>query len=111
VPKIIDHAAALAGLHGHLAAIPAESLPADVAEHVAAALRAAEHFLDAADALHKVRTQPTISVDEYSAVIGVDRQTAYAAAKRGDIPTVGVGRRVRVPSAPVRRLLGLDEVA
>ena len=41
--------------------------------------------------------------------LGIGRNTAYAAAKRGEIPTIRCGRQYRVPTAAFRRLLGLDE--
>lgn len=39
------------------------------------------------------------------------RSAAYNAAERGDIPTIRIGRRLVVPTAALRRMLGLDEVA
>ena len=55
--------------------------------------------------------RPTLDIDEYAALLGVSRSTAYLAARRGEIPIVRVGRRLRVPTAAVRRLLQLDEPA
>ena len=36
------------------------------------------------------------------------RSATYDAAKRGDIPTIRLGRRIVVPTARLRALLGLD---
>jgi excisionase family DNA binding protein len=47
----------------------------------------------------------TISVDEAAAVLGVERHTAYNGVKRGDIPSIRVGRRIRVPVAALSRML------
>lgn len=58
--------------------------------------------------LDEALSQATISVPEAGAVFfGLARNGAYAAARRGDIPTVTVGGKVRVPVAPVAEKLGL----
>jgi excisionase family DNA binding protein len=49
----------------------------------------------------------TISVEEAGRWLGVSRNTAYEAAGRGEIPTIRIGRLLRVPVAPFERLLGL----
>jgi excisionase family DNA binding protein len=46
----------------------------------------------------------TISVQEAGIVCGVGRSAAYDAVHRGEIPTVRIGRRYRVP---VARLLAM----
>lgn len=45
------------------------------------------------------RQQLTITVPEAGALLGLKPRTAYDAAKRGDIPTIRVGRRLKVPTA------------
>jgi excisionase family DNA binding protein len=56
--------------------------------------------------------QPTVSVEFAGSALGISRGSAYEAARRGEIPTIKLGRRVVVPTAALRRLLGLDsEVA
>jgi excisionase family DNA binding protein len=52
---------------------------------------------------------PTLSVDEAAIVLGLARASAYQAARAGEIPTVRFGRRVRVPTAALRRMLQLDD--
>lgn len=37
------------------------------------------------------------------------RSGTYEAARRGEIPTIRFGRRVVVPTAALRRLLGLED--
>ena len=49
-----------------------------------------------------------MTVDEAGALLGLSRGSAYAAAARGEIPTIRIGRRLLVPTAALRRLLGLD---
>jgi excisionase family DNA binding protein len=46
----------------------------------------------------------TVSVPEAARILGIGRNTAYVAARRGDLPTVRIGGRVVVP---VYRLLEL----
>jgi excisionase family DNA binding protein len=50
----------------------------------------------------------TISVEEAGRWLGVSRNTAYEAAARGEIPTIKIGRLIRVPVAPFERLLGMS---
>ena len=50
---------------------------------------------------------PTISVPEAGRLLGLSRASAYAAAKRGEIPTIPIGRRLLVPTAPFLAMLGL----
>jgi hypothetical protein len=48
---------------------------------------------------------PTIDVVEAGRIIGASRNAAYAAAKRGEIPTVRIGKLVRVPIVGLAALL------
>jgi excisionase family DNA binding protein len=56
------------------------------------------------------RTQKrrTVTVAEAAEVLGISRNGAYEAAKRGEIPTVKVGRLVLVPKDALDRLLSGD---
>jgi len=47
-------------------------------------------------------------VPEAGAYIGLSRDSAYAAAHRGDLPVIRIGRRMVVPTAALRKLLGVD---
>lgn len=55
-------------------------------------------------------TRPTVTVEEAAGFLGIARGSAYEAARRGDLPTIRVGRRLLVPTAALRRMLGMDEV-
>ncbi len=57
------------------------------------------------DVMDELRSRPTISVEDYALVMGVSRSYAYNLAKVGGIPVIRVGRRLRVPSAAVLRML------
>ena len=41
-------------------------------------------------------------------LLGLGRAATYEAARRGDIPTIRFGRRITVPTAALRRMLGID---
>ena len=52
---------------------------------------------------------PTLTVEQAGLVLGLGRSSAYEAARLGTIPTVRLSpRRVVVPTAALRSLLGLD---
>jgi excisionase family DNA binding protein len=51
-------------------------------------------------------TELTISVPEAGRRLGIkSRGTAYEAAHRGDIPTIKIGRLLRVPVRALERML------
>ena len=52
--------------------------------------------------------RPTISVPEAGKFFDLKRAASYEAAKRGEIPTIRVGRALKVPTAELLRLLGLN---
>ena len=47
----------------------------------------------------------TISITEAAKVLGVGRNQAYEAARRGEIPTIKIGKRFLVPLAVLERML------
>lgn len=58
------------------------------------------------------RDQTSVSVPHAGKILAdLSKNGSYDAAKRGDIPTIRLGRRLVVPVAPLRRMLGeLPEV-
>lgn len=52
-------------------------------------------------------TASVIGVPDAARLLGISRSTAYDAARRGDLPSLRLGRRVVVPVEPLRRLLGI----
>ena len=48
----------------------------------------------------------TLSVEEAGRLLGVGRDASYRAAQNGDIPTVRIGRKLRVPIGSLSELLG-----
>ena len=55
----------------------------------------------------KVMTQPTVDVALAGRVLGVTINAAYKARELGDIPSIKVGGKWRVPTAKLREMLGL----
>jgi excisionase family DNA binding protein len=47
----------------------------------------------------------TLSIAEAAKALGVGRAAAYEAARKGQLPTIRIGRRLLVPLAELARLL------
>jgi hypothetical protein len=59
--------------------------------------------------IEELLRHPTISVTDCGMkVFGLSRNGSYDAAKRGDFKTIHLGKRIVVPTAPLRKMLGLD---
>lgn len=52
-----------------------------------------------------------MSVVEAGAILGLSRNGAYEAVKRGEIPTLKIGSRLKVPRAAFERMLAGVDVA
>jgi excisionase family DNA binding protein len=48
----------------------------------------------------------TVKIDDAAKTLGISRNTAYEAAKSGELPTIKIGKRLLVPKAALDRLLG-----
>ena len=49
------------------------------------------------------------TIEEAARLLGIGRSSAYAAARRGEIPTIPIGRRLLVPKAALHKLLDPDD--
>jgi hypothetical protein len=59
--------------------------------------------------LQELLSKPTASVPDVGRIcFGLERNAAYAAAQRGDIPSIKIGKLIRVPTAPLRKMLGIE---
>jgi excisionase family DNA binding protein len=59
-------------------------------------------------ALPDPESEPTVDLWPTAAhALGIGRNTAYDAARRGEIPTIRFGQRLRVPTAALREMLGM----
>jgi excisionase family DNA binding protein len=54
------------------------------------------------DASRQAKTQ---TVEEAAKELGIGRNQAYAAAKRGEIPTIRIGKRILVLREPFKKIL------
>jgi hypothetical protein len=62
--------------------------------------------------LERLLSKPTADVPDVGRVCyNLCRNASYAAAARGDIPTIKIGNLLKVPTAALRRQLGLEEEA
>ncbi|MES0091016.1 hypothetical protein [Mesorhizobium sp. M0030] len=58
--------------------------------------------------LEEALARPTVSVPDAGEIFyNLSRNASYEAAKRGDIPTIRIGRKIVVPVAPIAEKLGL----
>lgn len=46
-----------------------------------------------------------LTVPEAGRVLGMGRNAAYEAAKRGDLPTIRIGKLIRVPKAALHAMI------
>lgn len=46
-----------------------------------------------------------LEVPEAGALLGLNKNAAYAAAKRGDIPIIRIGRLIKVPKLAFNKML------
>ncbi len=60
-------------------------------------------------ALPNPKAQPTVTVEVAGDALGISRASAYEGVRNGEIPSIRVGRRIVVPTAALRRLLGIDD--
>jgi hypothetical protein len=59
--------------------------------------------------LELLLSKPTADVPDVGRICyNLGRNASYAAAARGDIPTIKIGYRLKVPTAALRKQLGLD---
>jgi hypothetical protein len=62
------------------------------------------------EALKNLLSNPTASIPDVGRIcFGLSRNGSYTAAADGAFPTIKVGKKtMRVPTAPLRKLLGLE---
>jgi excisionase family DNA binding protein len=52
----------------------------------------------------------TTTVEAAAKILGIGRNQAYAAAARGEIPVIRIGKRLLVPIAALERLVNGDSI-
>jgi hypothetical protein len=50
-----------------------------------------------------------VAVPTAGKAFGLGRNSTYAAVKSGELPSVRIGGKIAVPTAPLRKMLGLGE--
>jgi excisionase family DNA binding protein len=50
----------------------------------------------------------TLTVEEAAETLGISRAFAYESVRRGDIPSIRIGRRILVPKVALERMLDGD---
>lgn len=61
--------------------------------------------------LESIEGRATISVEESAKLLGIGRTAAYEAARRGELPTRRLGRRLLVPVPALLEWLGATPAA
>jgi hypothetical protein len=51
----------------------------------------------------------TVSVEVAGKALTLSKNPAYEACRSGKIPNLRIGKKIRVPTAPLRKMLGLEE--
>lgn len=60
-------------------------------------------------AMRRLMTETTVSVYDAMVLLRAGEPTVRAAIKTGALPSLPLsGRNIRIPSAPLRRMLGID---
>lgn len=55
--------------------------------------------------------EPTVSVERAGEVLDLCRNSAYAGVKAGEIPSIRIGRSIRVPTAALLRMIHRDDAS
>lgn len=50
----------------------------------------------------------TLTVPEACELLGVGRQAAYEAIRKGQLPSIRIGRLIRIPRAAVEKMLSRE---
>jgi len=65
--------------------------------------------MEMAEILEDIRTKPTVPVWPHAGkAYGLEKSATYAAANRGEIDIIRVGRAIRAVTAPLRKKLGIE---
>lgn len=67
-----------------------------------------DSFEENADAAQAPLDGLVIDVPVAASLLGIGRNAAYEAVRRGEIPSVRLGGRIRVPTAAIRKMLGIE---
>jgi hypothetical protein len=54
---------------------------------------------------HEIGDRLVYDVTEAGALLGLNKNASYAAARRGDFPTIRIGKLIKVPKAAFHQML------
>lgn len=57
----------------------------------------------------ETKARATLTIPEACRLLGIGRNQGYEAARRGQIPTIVVGRRILVPRVALERVLAGEQ--
>ena len=60
--------------------------------------------------LQRLLALPTITVEQAALILGLSRNPAYDAVKNKEIPSIRIGRSIKIPTAALRQMLHLGGV-
>lgn len=60
--------------------------------------------------MHTALETATISVPVAARLLGISTRSAYRAVDAGQIPSIRIGRRIRIPTAKLYDMLGVTSV-
>jgi hypothetical protein len=61
------------------------------------------------DVKKQIEEKLTVSVYVAAEVFGINRNAAYAAVRSGQLPSIRIGGKIAIPTAPLRRMLQMAE--
>lgn len=60
------------------------------------------------EAWKEITGKLSVPVEVAGKAFGLGRNAAYAAVKSGTIPSIRIGGKIAVPTAPLRKMLGME---
>lgn len=63
------------------------------------------------DETKAILAKPACSVAEFAKVMGLSKNGAYEAVQRGEVRSIRFGKKIVVPTAQIRQMLGMTEPA
>ena len=67
-------------------------------------------LLDASEGrLPDPNVDPTLTPEQTADVLGVGVKVVYAAVRNGTLPSIRLGRRIRIPTAALLAMLGVEQ--
>jgi|GEM_PF-1847983 len=62
--------------------------------------------------IEQLQSVPTFSVEQAAKALGISKAYAYLLVQRGELPVIRLGgKRVRVPTSALRRMMGVEDAA